>query len=126
LKFAFASGGEDYRQMIHRIFPLLSENVLDNRSIELRDYLAEPKETLMKAEFARIPSADVLESSLNEFQSADKNLRTKSLTKKSAMRKWKKPIIFTGSPTNCACPVICSNRSKPFAGRSFSTRKTRG
>ena len=77
LRFAFASGGEDYRQMIHRIFPLLSENVLDNRSIELRDYLAEPKETLMKAEFARIPSADVLENSLNEFKNADKNLRSK-------------------------------------------------
>ena len=77
LKFAFASGGEDYRRMIHQIFPLLSENVLDNRSIELRDYLAEPKETLMKAEFARIPSADVLESSLNEFQNNDKNLRAK-------------------------------------------------
>ena len=77
LKFAFASGGEDYRRMIHKIFPLLPENILDNRSIELRDYLAEPKETLMKAEFAKIPSADVLESSLNEFQTADKNLRTK-------------------------------------------------
>jgi len=78
LKFALASGGENYRQMIHKIFPLLPENVLDNRSIELRDYLAEPKETLMKAEFARIPSAEVLESSLNEFQTADKNLRTQN------------------------------------------------
>lgn len=77
LKFAFASGGEDYRQMIHRIFPLLSENVLDNRSIELRDYLAEPKETLMKAEFARIPSADVLENTFKEFQTTDKNRRTR-------------------------------------------------
>ncbi len=82
LKFAFASGGEDYRQMIHKILPLLPETILDNRSIELRDYLAEPKETLMKAEFARIPSADVLESSLNEFQNADKNLRTKRNEKK--------------------------------------------
>jgi tetratricopeptide (TPR) repeat protein len=76
-RFAFASGGEDYRQMIHKILPLLSENILDNRSIELRDYLAEPKETLMKAEFARIPSADVLENSLNEFQNPGKNLRAK-------------------------------------------------
>lgn len=67
--FAFASGGEDYRSMIRRIFPLVSENVLDNRSIELRDYLAEPKETLMKAEFAHIPSAEVLENSFgaNDF-----------------------------------------------------------
>jgi tetratricopeptide (TPR) repeat protein len=81
LKFAFASGGEDYRLMIHKIFPLLPENILDNRSIELRDYLGEPKEILMKAEFAKIPSADVLESSLNEFQNTDKNLRVKRLEK---------------------------------------------
>jgi tetratricopeptide (TPR) repeat protein len=66
VRFAFASGGEDYRLMIRRVFPLVSENVLDNRSIELRDYLAEPKETLMKAEFEHIPSAEVLENSLGE------------------------------------------------------------
>nr|HQU83489.1 hypothetical protein [Pyrinomonadaceae bacterium] len=66
-KFAIASGGEDYRQMIQRILPSLSENVLDNRSIELRDYLSEPKETLMKAEFNHIPSAEVLESSVGDF-----------------------------------------------------------
>lgn len=66
LEFVFASGGDDYRRMIHTIFPLLSENILDNRSIELRDYLAEPKETLMKAEFARIPSAEVLENSMDK------------------------------------------------------------
>ncbi len=66
LEFVFASGGEEYRRMIHAIFPLISENLLDNRSIELRDYLAEPKETLMKAEFARIPSAEVLENSFDK------------------------------------------------------------
>lgn len=78
LRLAFASGGEDYRRMIQRLFVALPENVLDNRSIELRDYLKEPKETLMKAEFAQIPSADVLESSINEFQSGDKAARAKS------------------------------------------------
>ncbi|MCU1288114.1 MAG: Tetratricopeptide repeat protein [Acidobacteria bacterium] len=66
VQFSFASGNENYRQMVQRIFPVLSENALDNRSIELRDSLAEPKETLMKAAFAQIPSAEVLESSLNE------------------------------------------------------------
>lgn len=70
--FAFASGGEDYRRMVRQIFPRLSENVLDNRSIELRDYLAEPKETMMKAEFEHIPSPDVLESSLKGFYSKEK------------------------------------------------------
>ncbi|MGI8544863.1 MAG: tetratricopeptide repeat protein [Aridibacter sp.] len=68
LSFVIASGGEDYRLMVVKLFPLLSENLLDNRSIELRDYLSEPKETLMKAEFAKIPSIEVLESSLSEFE----------------------------------------------------------
>jgi len=78
LRFAFASGGEDYRRMIHNLFSALPENALDNRSIELRDYLKEPKETLMKAQFAKIPPVDVLESSVNEFQTNDKLARTKS------------------------------------------------
>ena len=60
---AIASGGEDFRRMIKAILPRLAENSLDVRSIELREHLAEPKETLMRAEFARIPSADFLENS---------------------------------------------------------------
>lgn len=73
LKFVFGSGGEEYRQMIRQILPRLSENVLDNRSIELRDYLNEPKEIMMKAEFSHIPAADVLEESVNNFQNIAKN-----------------------------------------------------
>lgn len=69
MHFAFASGGEDYRQMVRELFPRLSENVLDNRSIELRDYIAEPRETLTKANFEHIPSSEVLESSLKGFYS---------------------------------------------------------
>lgn len=69
VSIAIASGGEDYRQMIGRILPLVPENVLDNRSVELRDYLADPKEIRMKAAFARIPEADVLSGS---FSRADK------------------------------------------------------
>ncbi|MEZ5308182.1 MAG: tetratricopeptide repeat protein [Pyrinomonadaceae bacterium] len=65
--FVMNSGGESYRRMIRNLFPRLAENLLDNRSIELRDYLSEPKETLMKAEFARIPSTDVLEESIRDF-----------------------------------------------------------
>jgi tetratricopeptide (TPR) repeat protein len=75
--FAFASGGEDYRQMTRKLFAMVSVDALDNRSIELRDYLSEPKETLMKAEFARLPSSEVLENSLNEFQNPDRNLRSR-------------------------------------------------
>lgn len=75
--FAFASGGEDYRQMVRKLFAVVSADALDNRSIELRDYLSEPKETLMKAQFAKLPSAEVLEDSLNEFHDADRKLRSK-------------------------------------------------
>jgi tetratricopeptide (TPR) repeat protein len=75
--FAFASGGEDYRQMVRQLFSMISADTLDNRSIELRDYLREPKETLMKAEFAKLPSVDVLEDSLNEFRGDDRNLISK-------------------------------------------------
>lgn len=68
LRFNFASGGKDYREMIGQLYSLVSDDVMDNRSLELRDYLKDYKETLMKAEFARIPSMEVLESSVNEFQ----------------------------------------------------------
>lgn len=82
LRLVFASGGEDYRLMVGKLFTLVSNDALDNRSLELRDYLKEPKEVLMKAEFARIPSMDVLENSVNEFQTADRSLKTKRTTKK--------------------------------------------
>lgn len=79
VRFAFASGGEDYRQMVSRLFNLVSDDVLDNRSIELRDYLKERKETLMKAEFARIPSMEVLEDSINEFTTPERGLRSRRI-----------------------------------------------
>lgn len=60
LSVTIASGGDDFRRMIKGILPRLPDNVLDNRSIELRDHLTDPKETLMRAEFSRIPAADVL------------------------------------------------------------------
>lgn len=75
--FVFATGGEAYRQMVRGLFRVLPDEVLDNRSIELRDYLSEPKEVLMKAEFARIPSKEVLEDSLNEFTTGDKTSKPK-------------------------------------------------
>ncbi|MBA2333789.1 MAG: hypothetical protein H0V90_02515 [Blastocatellia bacterium] len=68
VSFNFASGGEDYRNMIRTIFPMISENILDNRSIELRDYISEPKQTLINASLENIPPADVLENSFRELQ----------------------------------------------------------
>ena len=101
VQFAFASGGEDYRQMIRRIFPVLSENALDNRSIELRDYLAEPKETLMKAEFAHIPAAEVLENSFGEDDFArtkpkNKNVGSGEVEKADYLRRLANELRLSG------------------------------
>ena len=67
-RIVFASGGERYRKMAKSLLPLLSESLLDNRSIEIRDYINEPKETQMKAEFAKVPSTEVLEESIKDFE----------------------------------------------------------
>src|SRR6266850_1376308 len=42
-EFAFASGGRSYREMVRQLFPLIPVDKLDLRTIELRDYLCEPK-----------------------------------------------------------------------------------
>lgn len=57
----FASGGESFRQMIGAILPRLPEDALDIRSLDLRSYLGDPREVVMKAESARIPSDEMLE-----------------------------------------------------------------
>lgn len=90
VRFSFASGGEEYREMVSHLFSLLSNDVLDNRSIELRDYLKDPKETRMKAEFARIPSMEVLESSINEFQNPDRSLRSKKVNRELSQEELEK------------------------------------
>lgn len=73
VSIVIASGGEDYRQILSRILPLVPEIALDNRSIELRDYLADPKEIKMKAAFAKIPEADVLTSSFSHSNKLARN-----------------------------------------------------
>ena len=70
--FTMATGGSAYRQMVKSVLPLLPENVLDNRSLELRDYLTERSEALRKAQFSNIPSTEVLESSLYDLRSKEK------------------------------------------------------
>ena len=68
LRITLVSGGEDYRRMINALLPALADNILDIRSIDLRDHLADPKETLMRAEFARIPSTDALDGLVNDLR----------------------------------------------------------
>ncbi len=60
---AIASGGDEYRRLIRAVLKRLPDEVLDIRSADLRDHLNDPKETILKAENARIPSAEFLNSS---------------------------------------------------------------
>ena len=70
--FTFSSGGAEYRQMVRAVLPMISENVLDNRSLEVRDYIPEPRQTRLKASQSNIPPSDVLESSFRQFQQRKK------------------------------------------------------
>jgi tetratricopeptide (TPR) repeat protein len=61
LEFPFSSGGRGYRSLVQSLFRALPEEVLDAGSIELRDYLDEPKHARSRAKQSNIPPADVLE-----------------------------------------------------------------
>jgi tetratricopeptide (TPR) repeat protein len=75
--FITASGGVNYRSLVHLLFPLLTEDKLDTRSLELRDYLTDPKRINKKTEVLRLPSSEVLENSFTEFQDAAARKRIK-------------------------------------------------
>lgn len=66
LTITVSSGGDSYRGLLNAILPRLSENALDFRSIELREYLADPKETLKKAESLRLPSGEMVRSEIQK------------------------------------------------------------
>ena len=61
LSTAFASGGEHFRQMVHKLLSRIPDYKLDSRACELRDHLAAIK--LVRAEAARlgVAPASVLE-----------------------------------------------------------------
>ncbi|HZH33331.1 MAG TPA: hypothetical protein VEX64_00690, partial [Pyrinomonadaceae bacterium] len=67
LIFSFASGGgAAFRRMVRRLFPLVPEDKLDARSLELCNYLADPKETQASARLLQLPSDEVAENSLKK------------------------------------------------------------
>lgn len=68
LEFAFASGGRNYRQMIQHLFPLVHQDKLDLRTIELREYLCEPRELATEVHSLQVASADLLDSATLEFK----------------------------------------------------------
>lgn len=67
-EFAFASGGRSYREMVRKLFPLIHQDKLDLRTIELRDYLCEPKPLNSEVHSLQLASADVLEGATLDFK----------------------------------------------------------
>ncbi len=68
LDFAFASGGQSYRAMVRHLFPLIHEDKLDLRTIELRDYLCEPKPLNSEVKSLQLASADILDGATLDFK----------------------------------------------------------
>jgi tetratricopeptide (TPR) repeat protein len=77
LIFDFASGGKSFRRMVRRLFPLIPEDKLDARSLELRDFLTDPKETGTRAEALQLPSTETAENALKTVRKNDRMRRLK-------------------------------------------------
>lgn len=67
-EFVFVSGGRSYREMIRRLFPLVDQDKLDLRTIELRDYLCESKPLNRELHSLQLASADVLDNATLDFK----------------------------------------------------------
>jgi tetratricopeptide (TPR) repeat protein len=67
-EFTFASGGRSYREMVRKLFPLIHGDKLDLRTIELRDYLCDPKPLNNEAHSLHLASADILEGATLDFK----------------------------------------------------------
>jgi tetratricopeptide (TPR) repeat protein len=63
--FTFASGGKQFRRMVHALFPHVDEHRLDARARELRDHLVETKAVRADAERLGIAPNAVLENARN-------------------------------------------------------------
>jgi tetratricopeptide (TPR) repeat protein len=67
-EFVFASGGRRYREMVRQLFPLVHQDKLDLRTIELRDYLCEPQPLDSEVHSLQLASADVIEGATLDFK----------------------------------------------------------
>jgi tetratricopeptide (TPR) repeat protein len=68
IEFVFASGGRSYREMVRQLFPLIHRDKLDLRTIELRDYLCEPKPLNHEVHSLQLASADILDGATLDFK----------------------------------------------------------
>jgi tetratricopeptide (TPR) repeat protein len=67
-EFVLASGGRSYRHMVRQLFPLIHEDKLDLRTIELREYLCDPKPLNWEVHSLQLASVDVLDSATMDFK----------------------------------------------------------
>jgi tetratricopeptide (TPR) repeat protein len=67
-EFTFASGGRSYREMVRQLFPLIHRDKLDLRTLELCDYLCDPKALNHEVKALELASADVLDSATLDFK----------------------------------------------------------
>jgi len=68
ISFVIASGGSNYRNMIKKLFPLISEEKLDPRSCELRDFLVDSKSLKAGVESLQLASSEVLEGAIADLK----------------------------------------------------------
>jgi tetratricopeptide (TPR) repeat protein len=83
-EFAFASGGRSYREMVRQLFPLIHQDKLDLRTMELRDYLCEPKPLNREADSLQLASVDVLDGAILDFKLGGKKQKAPDETDYSA------------------------------------------
>src|SRR6185503_2814426 len=67
-EFVFASRGRRYRKMVRQLFPLIHDDKLDLRTIELRDYLCEPKPLNQEVDALHLASAEILDGAKLDFK----------------------------------------------------------
>jgi tetratricopeptide (TPR) repeat protein len=75
-EFTFASGGRSYREMARQLFPLIHPAKLDLRTLELRDYLCEPKTLDGEVAALQLASADVIDNASQDFKLGGKKQKS--------------------------------------------------
>jgi len=72
-RFVFSSGHPGYRKLIKSLLPRVNEDVLDNVSMDLRDYLADKRVLKQRAAEWEIPSTDVLDASFRDIHLTERD-----------------------------------------------------
>ena len=76
VSMTFATGGERYIKLVRSLFTQLPDDVLDQRSMDLRDHYSDRRKVLAEAKQSNIPGADVLEGSFKNVRSTRKDIDT--------------------------------------------------